>query len=130
MIRFIQQSTRDLMLRFAPGECVHLREAVARIQRGHTATLTIEVHASIFHIRSPKEIELNLRLADVDRIHREAEQLAWELEPETAQELSEKLAIAATKGYFVPAELCTLKGPRDEWVHLYGEVVGGGQPRQ
>ena len=123
MIRFIQQSARDLMLRFAPEDCADLREAVTQIQRGPIATLTIEVHASIFHIRTPKQIELDLRLAQVDRIHREAERIAWELEPETAQELSEKLAIAVTTGYFVPAELCTLKGPRDQWLHLYWEVV-------
>ncbi|HKO94989.1 MAG TPA: hypothetical protein VJU61_27735 [Polyangiaceae bacterium] len=71
MIRFIQQSARDLMLRLAPEDCVDLHAALVQIERGHSATLTLEVHASIFHIRSPKEVELDLRPAGVDRIHRE-----------------------------------------------------------
>ena len=50
-------------------------------------------------------------------------QLVWDVEPDTVEELSSKLESAIAKGHFIPAELATVKGSRDEWLRLYAEVI-------
>ena len=124
MIRIFQQTSHDVMLSMSIDDCEHLANVLAELHMvGEPISWTIYANSRVLGFKRPKKIELTLRCAEVDRLHKKDDQLYWDLELDTIDQLRSRLDGAIEKGQFIPAELIATKGRRGEWLRLYAEVT-------
>jgi hypothetical protein len=122
VIRLRQQTPHDLVLQLSMQDCEELLASLGQLENAGHAALNIEVHASVFKIKKPRIVKVALVRAGADHMGRDGEGLTWVLEPDSIDEIVDKVMAARRTGYFMVAELATVKGPHDEWLRLYAEL--------
>lgn len=121
-MKLFQQTDRDLMLQMNAQHCSDLLHALEE-SAGATRIAGVEVHASALRVRSPRVMPMTLVPGEADELRKEGDALVWSMEPDTVDGFVEKLKAAVGVGYFSPAELMIVAGPRGSWLRLYAEIV-------
>jgi hypothetical protein len=94
VLRVRQQTPHDVMLKLSTSDCDEMLAAVGQLRSTGTATVSADVLASLFNVRTPRVLTLRRVHADADSLRREGGRLTWGLEVDTCEEIVEKVMFA------------------------------------